>query len=167
MKHHIKEVGELCLADMATSSVWEFILGDEVRLGETHVAPVLDIPVDSLENRVIGTTVALSNGATLWGLLGNVDVHNVRRTRHFLTLSIRTDTRWFHLARYHDADYERRGPKQFASFLGLAVDQVFPIRYDISSYVLGSDECIRGCIQASPSETLSEEELMKLAMDSG
>ena len=34
------------------------------------------------------------------GTVGNIDLTSTRRTQHFLTLSIESEGRWFHLARY-------------------------------------------------------------------
>jgi hypothetical protein len=45
-----------------------------------------------------------------------------------------------------------------AGFLGLHVEEVFPIRYDISGVAVGLDEVVRGEIPAEPAERLTGEE---------
>jgi len=87
-----------------THPVWEFVSNDEP--AETDVHPVVQVPTDSLENRIVGAEVELANGSRVWALLGNIDVKDSRRTRHFLTLSLFVRDEWFHLARYHDVDCE-------------------------------------------------------------
>src|SRR5262245_15366007 len=90
--------------DLVRHPVWEFVSTDEPE--ETHVHPVAELPTDSLENRIVGAKVQLSNGSRVWALLGNIDVNDARRTRHFLTVSMLVRDEWFHLARYHDVDHE-------------------------------------------------------------
>jgi hypothetical protein len=74
-------------------------------IGETMARPVEMIPVETPDNRVVGTRVRLANGLEVWGYFGNFDVTDPRATRHFLSLSIERNGRWFHLARYQDFDF--------------------------------------------------------------
>jgi len=46
-------------------------------------------------------------------------------TEHFLTLSIESGGKWFHLARYHDFNRAEHGPEALAHCLGLRVDGAF------------------------------------------
>jgi len=62
----------------------------------------------------------LASGDCLWGIVGNLDARNHEMNEHFVTISIERNGRWFHLARYHDADYAETGPQALARFLGLA-----------------------------------------------
>ena len=71
---------------------------------------------------------------------------------------------WFDLARYHDPDYERRGPRAAADFLGLPLGAVFPISYDISHLALGSRNCLIGQIPAELGERLTRAELIAMAV---
>jgi hypothetical protein len=85
-------------------------------------------------------------------IIGNIDLADPRLSKHFLTISIEQGGRWFHLARYHDHDYGERGPEQLASFLGLQVEAVFPIAYNVTSTVRGQRAAARGEILAEPDE---------------
>lgn len=122
------------------------------------------LPVATLVGKLVGTEVMLANGESAWALVGNVDPTNVRMTEHFLTLSIERDGRWFTLARYHDIDYAEKGPDALARFLGLPVDAVFPIRYDIRRFVKGEIDALNGTISKEPRERLSRAEIIALAV---
>jgi len=117
MIENIKPAESLTGADFKAHPVWEFLNDDEI--GETMARPVEKIPVETLDNRIIGTPVRLANGLEVWGLFGNFDVKDPRATQHILALSIERSGEWFHLARYHDFDFTGRGPEALARFLGL------------------------------------------------
>jgi hypothetical protein len=103
---------------------------------------------------LVGTQVSLANESLAWALLGNVTLDNPRLTRHFITVSVTRAGHWFHLARYHDWDYEKRGPLALSEFLHLPKGQIFPIRYDISSCCAGDPEALSGTIEESPKGSL-------------
>jgi hypothetical protein len=91
-------------------------------------------------------------------------VRDARATKHFLTVSLERDGAWFDLARYFDVDYDRRGPRQLAEFLGLAITDVFPITYDLSDIAVGSLDTLKGCISQEPDGRLSEDDLIELTL---
>ena len=119
----------------------------------------------ALEGRVVGTTLRLANGKEVWGILGNITTGNPRMTRHFLTVSVLRNGKWFTMARYHDVGYEERGPDALATFLGLSTDQVFPVRYDVRSHSEGDPTALAGAIPAHPAQTLTRGELIALAVE--
>ena len=148
MKTRTKKIEELTIADLEAFQVWQYA-NDEEKHDETAVRPVKKTPVKNLKTRFVSTQVLLANGAAVWALIGNVDASNPRLTQHFLTLSVLRKGRWFTMARYHDFDSNERGPQALATFLGLRVDEVFPISYDISRFCLGdSAALLRGDDQA-------------------
>lgn len=155
----MKLVEKLTVSDLSTYPVWEYVAP-----GETAVRPVGDLPVDSLQDRVVGTQVQLANGSRTWAALSNISVRDARRTSHFLTVSIENKGTWFHLARYHDVDYDERGPKQLAEFLRLPVSSVFPIEYDLTGLVRADAIIVKGSIPLELQEKLSEDELIQLAL---
>src|SRR6266404_9699308 len=106
MIENIKSVESLTVADLQAHPVWEWLNDDEI--GDTMMQPVEELPVESLDNRLVGTQIRLANGSQVWALIGNFDVSNPRSTQHFLTLSIEHDGKRFHLARYHDVDFAAR-----------------------------------------------------------
>ena len=67
-----------------------------------------------------------------------------------VTLRIHRDGAWFDLARYFDPDPVERGPEALAHFLGLPVDEVFPISFDVREYVEGQPPALAytGCAAA-------------------
>jgi hypothetical protein len=160
-----KPVEQVTVADLSKYPVWEFVLDQEDKLGETHVRPVTSLPVRTLGNRVVGTRVRLHNGSERWAILGNVSLRSARHTNHFLGLSIEEHGQWFHLARYFDADYEQRGPGQLAAFLGLGIDEVFPITYDLTGVAVGLDEVVKGSIPIEAPQKLMDDELVNLNLE--
>lgn len=106
----------------------------------------------------------LANGNRVWALIGNLDTKNARMNEHFLTLSVVHNGKWFDLARYHDHDYVDHGPDALAHFLGLSIDDVFPISYDVRRYAKGEAEALAGTVQKKPRVRLSRAEIIAMAV---
>jgi hypothetical protein len=100
----------------------------------------------------------------LWTLIGNIDPRNPRLTEHLLTLSIEHAGRWFSLGRYHDFDYADRGPEALSRFLGVAVDEIFPISFDVQQYAEGDPATLKGSVLKEPREKLSRAEIIAMAV---
>jgi hypothetical protein len=160
-----RPIASLTAGDFTKFPVWRFTDSDTP--DETYVTPVRDLPVRNLSGCVVGTPIRLANGTDVVGILSNLDPQDPRATENFLTLSVfREDHALFHLARYHDFDASQHGPSALAAFLGLELNAVFPISYDVSQAVSGIPTVVCGVINAEPSERLSEDELMTLAVKS-
>jgi hypothetical protein len=162
MIENVKQVDTLQVADLQAHPVWQYTNregGDE-----TFVRPVKRVPIANLSGKVVGTQVMLANGRRAWALIGNVDPTNARLTEHFITLSVERDGQWFTLSRYHDFDYAENGPEAFSRFLGLPVDDVFPIAYDIQEYAKGDAAALAGQIRSEPRERLSRAEIIAMAV---
>jgi hypothetical protein len=159
----MKTLPELGVEDFEAFPVWQFESG--ISEEEPLLRPVSDYPVSELGNRIVGTKVSLQNGDVRWAILGNIVLSSPRATMHVLTLSIESGGSWYYLARYHDVDYAERGPAGLARFLGVPVSDLFPIKYDLSSVALGAPGAVAGVIDASPPETLGQDELVALALE--
>jgi len=158
-----RRVDSLTPEDIARFPVWRFT--DDDTPDETYVSPVQPVPVSQVTGCIVGVPIRLANGTILPGVLGNLDPAQPRLTEHFLTLSVfRSDGAQFHLARYHDFDVAERGPSALASFLGLPIDEVFPITYDASSILAGPTDSLRGSIPVEPQERLTRSEIIALAV---
>jgi hypothetical protein len=161
-----KPVDELLAEDLDAFPVWEFATDDEgaPERDETWVRPVRAAHVRDFSGRLVATFVTLANGTRQRAMLANLDLTNARATQHFLTLSVESGGAWFHLARYHDFDYDVKGPAGLAAFLRLDVDDVFPIAYDLSALVADPRANASGKLLEAPSERLSASELIALAV---
>jgi hypothetical protein len=160
MIEHFKPAEELTVDDVKAAPVWEFINDDSI--GETMVRPVTRLPVENLDGMLVGTQVRLANGAPVWAIIGNVDSRDPRRTEHFITLSLDHVGRWLFLERYFDIQYAKQGPEAFARLLGLPVDDVFPIYFDLRPYSEGDPAALKGSVPKEPREKLSQKERMAL-----
>jgi hypothetical protein len=158
----MKPIDALDVSDLQAHAVWQY--ANVEGANETLIRPIRRLPVARLAGRVVATRVQLANGTCVWGLLGNIDESSARLTEHFLTLSLLQERQWFTLARYHDFDYSENGPDALARFLGLPVDEVFPIAYDIRHYVKGDSAALAGRIPKEPRERLARAELIALAV---
>jgi hypothetical protein len=67
-------------------------------------------------------------------------------------------------SRYHDLDYSEKGPNALADFLGLQIDQVFPISYDIRHAAIGNASVLMGTILKEPREKLTPAEIIAMAV---
>lgn len=159
-----KNLEELTVDDIVAAPVWKFTRRDEPR-GETVVQAIKKLPVENLDDKIVGTTVVLANGKRVWAILGNVVSYSPRATQHFLTLSVERDGAWFAMARYYDSRVGRLGPKALCKFLGLTIDEVFPIFYDISQVSKGHRDALIGTIEKEPKERLTEDEIIALALE--
>lgn len=144
--------------------VWEFMNQDQK--SELAVRPVKKMPVESLNGRLVGTQVRLANGSNMLALIGNVTANNPHSTKHFLTVSIFRSGKRFAMARYHDFDWNRRGPQALANFLGMRVEDIFPISYDVSRFSMGDPAALAGTIEAEPRDKLTRAEIIALAVSS-
>jgi hypothetical protein len=99
-------------------------------------------------------------GRTIWR--GNINPDDPRQTQHVLVLSIERNGEWFHLARYHDFDFDRRGPDALSRFLDLPIDEVFPISYDIRELAHGDPTALAGRVLKEPTERLSRSEIREM-----
>jgi len=156
-------VEALTVDDLKRYPVWRFVNDD--KLGETAAKPIKRLPVTSLRGKVVGAEVRLANGQLIWALVGNLDTQCPGLTKHFRTISLQRNGRWFHMARYHDFDYTNRGPDAAARFLALPPDAVFPIAVDLRRFVRSDDTAtLVFSVELDPIEKLSEDELMDLAI---
>jgi len=158
----LKPIDLLTASDLAASPIWKYTNRDGA--SELFVTAVTTIPVKNLNGKVIGCQVRLANGSERWSIIGNVDIANPRFSEHWLTLSVERDGKWFHLARYHDHDYVERGPEALSRFLGLKIDDVFPIAYDLRTYVEGDLAALVGAVHKEPRHKLSRAELVAMAV---
>ena len=154
-----KTIDTISVGDIQTNPVWKFCRG-----GEMVIEPVKKIPCTTLSGRIVGTQVELADGTMVWALLGNVDTENPAISKHFMTLSIESRGDWFHLARYHDYDYEEHGPAKLSEWLRKPLEQVFPIAYDIRHIFKGESVALKGKIEREPSEKLTRAEIIAMAV---
>jgi hypothetical protein len=148
------------IPDLERHPVWESILDDEA--DELSVFPVRDLPVADLEGRFVGTRVQFANGDLHWAMLFYLHANDSRKTEQFLSVRIERNGKWFDLARYWDVDYERSGPEALARFLGLPLEEIFPIRYDVREYSMGNPAALAGEVPKEPRERLPEDVIIKM-----
>ena len=162
-----KPVDDLTPRDFSAFPVWEYANDEEGIPGrdETWMRPVQSLPVSDLSNRIAAVPARLANGESLLAALSNVSLDQPSDQEHFLVIGLyRADGEQFVLARYHDHHRSTHGSQQLAAFLGLPLDDVFPISYDLSSVAVGQPASLLGIIHAEPSNPLSRSALIKRAV---
>jgi len=159
----MKDVTKLTATDFRVRPVWKYSGSDSP--SETAVEPVKNLPVKSLSGALAGVEVTLACGRKVAAFLGNIEIDQPKSTEHFVTLSIfgeRGDI--FHLARYHDFDYQERGPDALVAFLKMKKEEVFPISWDVRHLVTGTPSATSGEIPVEPRERLSRAHLIALSI---
>jgi hypothetical protein len=142
--------------------IWRFVDNDEP--DETYVLPERARRVASLTGKIVGSEITLADGSRRWALLSNIDLDNAELTEQFITLSLFVEGRWFHLARYHDIDAAERGPRALAVALKRPIGKVFPIGYDLRSFVRNAPPWLEGAIRRSPRQRLARAQIIALAV---
>lgn len=155
-------IDTISVEDIRKHPVWRF--ASNRQSGETALVPIRKLPCKNLNGKVVGVQVEVADGTRVWGIVGNFDPGNPRMNQHFVTISIESNGRWFHLARYHDYDFKERGPAALAAFLERDVDSVFPLTFDLSGAVQGDHESLRGMIHKEPKERLTRSEIIAIAV---
>ena len=161
MKKRYYTIDNIPNSELFKHPLWEFALDREEEQGETAIRPVKRLPVDSLTNKVAVVSVTLAGGMICKAMLSNVDLQNKRKTEQFITLSVESEGKWFHLARYFDGD-ENHSSDNLARFLNLHTNLVFPVSYDLTGIAIGLEDVVKGQIPRVPKEILSSDERMKL-----
>jgi hypothetical protein len=158
-----RSIDSLTAHDFVEFPVWRFIDSDSPR--EDYVKAVRRLPVKNMTGLIFGGPILLADGTTLTGYLGNFDATKPELTEHFLTVSLfGSDGTIFHLARYHDIDAIENGPSALARFLDKSLEQIFPLKYDVSLLVSGFSEVTRGSILSNPRKRLTRAEIIALAV---
>jgi hypothetical protein len=136
----LKYSNKLTIQDFKEFPVWEFTAGHEHigPDGELVVIPVRDFPVSSLEGRFIGTEVKLANGCLLMAALLGI---NLAKAEPISGMVVYRANETFMFRRTAP---KVSGPEQLAKFLGLRLEDVFPIRYDISQFAIGDAGAMKG-----------------------
>jgi hypothetical protein len=142
----------LQVPDLELHPVWEDILDDETddQPDAPSVFPVQPLPVNDLAGRFVAIRVRLANGDRPWAMLFNINVNDAQKTEQLLQLRIELNGQWFWLARYWDVDHAQSGPEALAHFLGLPLDDIFPISYDIRQYSTGDLNALAGKVPKEP-----------------
>jgi len=156
-----KNVEEIGVSDWANFPVWEFTNADETN-HDLLMRPVTELPVDNMNGRLVGSQVQLSGGGRVWAALGNLNLQDYEFTKHFLTVTVFQNNDRFTMSRYHDLDWDDNGPAALANFLGLSIDIVFPMSYDVSRFCVSQYPVTRGVIVSEPTERLTRSEVLKL-----
>jgi len=156
----VRTIEELTSDDLAKYPIWAYTNSHE-EASELAVSPVLESPVRSPLNRVVGSEVQLANGSRYWAILSDLDLNDPFWNLHFLGITLFIGAERFHLARCHDFFFDTNGPIQLAQSLALKIEEGFPIRYDISAFCVGQKSCVYGEIPFEIPQKLTEEEKME------
>lgn len=162
----MKAFSDITPKDLRRHAVWQFANDVESSTGdETFLRPYEDLPIDDFGNRIVGTIATLANGDHVWITLQNIDLQSPYKTEHFVAITMFNRAgEAFPLARYHDIAHDTYGPDKLAAFMGLSVDDIFPIAYDISDVAIGDHDSVRRKVPVAPRRLLSRSEIIQMAI---
>lgn len=160
----LKPFSTITPEDLRRHPVWEFANDFEhVSDDETYLRPYLDLPITDFGNRIVGTTATIANGDRVPIILQNVDLRSPYRTEHLASITMFNDQgKAFPLARYHDIALDTYGPERLAAFMGLSVNEIFPIEYDISELAIGDRDSVCRVVRLAPRRKLSRSEILEM-----
>jgi hypothetical protein len=157
-----KSISDITISDIKKYPVWEYISDEANYPDESWIKPVKKYPVETLENRIIGLQVTIANGQKLWAIIENIDFSNDEITKHCISLDLFYNDDWIPLARYYDINYNKYGPQQLADTIGLPIDEVFPIRYELPTSVCKVNHYNNGIIKKTPDVILSNDMIIDM-----
>jgi len=168
-----KPTDKLTPNDWKKHPVWTFDLDNETKPGrdETWMVPLKKLPATDLRNCGCNGNAKLACGlpvtVVLWSVKLKSDLDEDELWKNFARLrsaagraplsnalqyGIWVKDRWWLTEREGGfmslGDYKKRDPNELAQALGLDIDKVFPINYDISSVAVGPDTIVRGKLLA-------------------
>ncbi|EDM26845.1 hypothetical protein LNTAR_06354 [Lentisphaera araneosa HTCC2155] len=149
-----KHFNKLKPSDFEKFPVWEFLKNG------CDLTPLKKSPYNNRENRVFGTNVTLSCGITIKTMILNFDVCNTAYNKHMISIYFEVNNKWIELHRYFDAEYEENDALELSKKMNMDIDDIFPIKYDLSTLVEGNHD-FNGTIQKKIEHQLSLDELME------
>ena len=139
--------------------VWEWDLEVD---DDAALFPIQDYPVSYLEGRIIGVPCYLNNGAIINCVLSAIEIGSPHKTDQFLSLTAMVNETKIQLQRYFDVGASEDPGKVFADNIGIPVDDVFPIKWDVQKYVTKGTRGRSGTITRFPAMRLNEQQRMYL-----
>jgi hypothetical protein len=153
---------DLTVADVTNYPIWRFTNANPD--DDHEIETVNEHSFRNLSGLIIASEVEFGDSSKHLALHQNVSLGGQKVNDHFLSLTVNRDGDWFPLARYHDVSIEKYGPRHLADFMGKAVSDVFPIKYDLRE-VLNSDSArLVGFVRETPLSPLTDDELISLSL---
>jgi len=126
------KVGSLTPENFLTTPVWQHVID----FGASELIEPAPQPIYTLDLRIIGGVAKRPGGKDIYIAISGLDARRPEKNAHFASFSIWWNSQWFHLARYFDADFEKKSPVAFCRQYNLTVNDIFPINYDFSHFVM-------------------------------
>jgi hypothetical protein len=160
MRSNGRQLSDLTEADLRRTLVW---VGSPTDDDETTVVPAKKTALKAVNGKLAACEFKLSGGTQLFGVMANL-TDNLPLNAHLASAAFLIHGSWFFLARYHDADVKRHGPKALAGLLGRPVDAVFPIKYNLMHRFRPPTLAQCGVILAAPPKKLTRAQIIALAV---
>jgi hypothetical protein len=111
--------------------------------------------------------VRLARGDHVQAIISGLEPDNLARSEVFKTLSVwlSGESCWFRMARYFDPWNRTQGPKKLAKALGLSLEIVFPIKFDLTGIFKRKHLGLIGTFLSEPKNKLSKDEIIELSME--
>ena len=131
----MKQAQDLGPLDFAVYPVWEF--APEVQgIDECSMIPVIQLPVENLDQRCVGTRVRLADGSTVWAVIYDLwpsTLDGTIESQTFQFINGESTCNWPEM----EFQPATMNSVALAHFFARSVEEFFPFAYDVSRYVAG------------------------------
>ncbi len=138
----VKAVTDVTPDDFSAHPVWQYCVASNS--DGVGLIPVLDLPVESLDERVVGTQVRLANGQLIWAVLFGLDSFSPVFNERDVGISFLVEGKRVMLGRAWERDLPGHGIGNLCAALKLLESDIFPITFDVSHLVFGDKSSLRG-----------------------
>jgi hypothetical protein len=162
MKNSTRPLNSLQPDDVKKNRLWEFVPSKD---GELWVKSIASRKTKKFSGRLVSCQVTFANDSRHWALIEGIDIDTPEFSRHNREIRLFVEgCGWFHLAQYFDNEEIKkyRGESVLSEMMGLSVDEIFPIEFDVRELSSVDSSCLSGTFEVNPGWGLSKADVMAL-----
>ena len=157
-----RPLNEITATELLTAPAWSYTPSKD---GRVWLKPVGSKRLRTFNNRMVTCQFHTPSGEAIWGLVEGIHPDLPLFSKHWRkAYLLRSDGKWFELARYHDYNWSTKGPERCAYFFRSTVHAMFPLRFDISHLSATASSSLVGVFESDPKDRLPRAEIIALAV---